>query len=119
MSLVLRRLLFCVVFCWLLLAGKGTMAQTALPSLSDPAISPDGRRLRLCRVGTYGREAKIPDAAEGGSETCVADVVGRRQDAFLHERCDGRGEYLGSAGGLARVGEGADSLQGRACVVAE
>src|SRR5580692_259344 len=51
MSLVLRRLLLCVLVCCALLAGKGTMAQTALPSLSDPAISPDGREIAFVSGG--------------------------------------------------------------------
>src|SRR5438270_12098776 len=51
MSLVLRRLLICVVFCWVLAEGKGAMAQTVLPSLSDPAISPDGREIAFVSGG--------------------------------------------------------------------
>jgi hypothetical protein len=47
MSLVLRRLPACaLVFCTLI-AGQGATAQTAVPSLSDPAISPDGREIAL------------------------------------------------------------------------
>src|SRR5882762_5370890 len=51
MSLVLRRSLVCVLICCALLAGKETMAQTALPSLSDPAISPDGREIAFVSGG--------------------------------------------------------------------
>src|SRR6476469_9471730 len=51
MSLVLHRSLFCVLVCCALLAGKGVMAQTALPSLSDPAISPDGREIAFVSGG--------------------------------------------------------------------
>src|SRR5712664_2828545 len=51
MSLVLRRSLFCVLICWALLAGKGAMAQAALPSLSDPAISPDEREIAFVSGG--------------------------------------------------------------------
>src|SRR5260370_22431475 len=51
MSLVLRRSLGCVLVCCAVVAGKGTMAQTALPSLSDPAISPDGREIAFVSGG--------------------------------------------------------------------
>jgi Tol biopolymer transport system component/C-terminal processing protease CtpA/Prc len=52
MSLVLRRLFFCVVFCWVLLVGKAAMvAQAVLPSLSEPAISPDGREIAFVSGG--------------------------------------------------------------------
>src|SRR5437762_4732304 len=51
MSLVLRRLSLAVVFCWGLFAGKGAIGQAALPSLSDPAISPDGREIAFVSGG--------------------------------------------------------------------
>jgi len=51
MSLVLRRLLFCVIFCGASIAGKGSQAQAVLPSLSDPAISPDGREIAFVSGG--------------------------------------------------------------------
>jgi tricorn protease len=51
MSLVLRRSLFCVLVCCALLAGRGAKAQTVLPSLSDPAISPDGREIAFVSGG--------------------------------------------------------------------
>src|SRR3984957_6435073 len=51
MPLVLRRSLLCVLVCWALLAGKGAMAQAALPSLSDPAISPDGKEIAFASGG--------------------------------------------------------------------
>jgi tricorn protease len=51
MSLVPRRLLLCVLVCCVSLAGKGSMAQTALPSLSDPAVSPDGREIAFVSGG--------------------------------------------------------------------
>ena len=50
MSLVLRRLLFCAVVCWVLLGGVG-VAQAVLPSLSDPTISPDGREIAFVSGG--------------------------------------------------------------------
>src|SRR5580692_12622268 len=51
MPLVLRRSLLCVLVCCALLAGKGAMAQTPLPSLSDPAISPDGKEIAFVSGG--------------------------------------------------------------------
>ena len=51
MSLVLRRLLFCVLVCGVLLAARGAMARAALPSLSDPSISPDGREIAFVSGG--------------------------------------------------------------------
>jgi len=51
MSLVLSRLLSGAVVCWVLLAAMGVMAQTALPSLSDPAISPDGKEIAFVSGG--------------------------------------------------------------------
>src|SRR5580692_8065365 len=51
MSLVLRRSPLCVVIFWALLIGRGAMAQTALPSLSDAAISPDGREIAFVSGG--------------------------------------------------------------------
>jgi tricorn protease len=51
MSLVLRRLpLRALVLC-ALIAGKGVMAQTALPSLNDPAVSPDGLEIAFVSGG--------------------------------------------------------------------
>jgi hypothetical protein len=38
MSLVLRRLPLCALAFCALIAGKGAIAQTVLPSLSDPAV---------------------------------------------------------------------------------
>jgi tricorn protease len=51
MSLVLRRLPLCALVLCALIAGKGVMAQTALPSLSDPAVSPDGREIAFVSGG--------------------------------------------------------------------
>jgi tricorn protease len=51
MALVLRRSPLCALIFWVLLAGKGAMAQTTLPSLSDPAISPDGREIAFVSGG--------------------------------------------------------------------
>jgi len=51
MSLVLRRLPLCALVLCALIAGKGAMAQTALPSLSDPAVSPDGREIAFVSGG--------------------------------------------------------------------
>src|SRR6202012_4288975 len=65
------------------------------------------------------REREVSDAAESRCEACMADVVGGWEDAFLYERCVGRGEYLGRAGGCACFGKGADALQRRARVVAK
>src|ERR1700727_2626468 len=62
MSLVRRRLLLCVLVCCALLAGKGAMAQTPLPSLSDPAISPDGKEISFVSGGD------IWTVASGGGE---------------------------------------------------
>ena len=62
MSLVPRRLLFCVLVGGVLLAARGAMAQAALPSLSDPSISPDGREIAFVSGGDIwtvaGREEK-------------------------------------------------------------
>jgi tricorn protease len=65
MSLGLRRSLVGVfVFC-IFLVGRGATAQTALPSLSDPAISPDGREIAFVSGGdiwtvpTAGGEAHL------------------------------------------------------------
>ena len=51
MSLVPRRLLLCVLVFCVSVAGSGAMAQTALPSLSDPAISPNGREIAFVSGG--------------------------------------------------------------------
>jgi tricorn protease len=51
MSLVLRRSPLCALIFWALLVGKGAMAQTALPSLSDAAISFDGREIAFVSGG--------------------------------------------------------------------
>ncbi len=51
MSLVLRRLsLFAVVF-FVLLTAEDAWAQAVLPSLSDPAVSPDGREIAFVSGG--------------------------------------------------------------------
>jgi hypothetical protein len=52
-----------VLVCCALLAGKGTMAQTALPSLSDPAISPDGREIAWPR---NKKDRKVPGGYHRG-----------------------------------------------------
>ncbi len=51
MSLVLRRSPLCALIFCALLVGRGAMAQTALPSLSDAAISPDGREIAFVSGG--------------------------------------------------------------------
>jgi tricorn protease len=51
MSLVLCRVLLCAFVFWALLAGRGAMAQAALSSLSDPAVSPDGREIAFVSGG--------------------------------------------------------------------
>jgi tricorn protease len=51
MSLVLRRLLFGALIFSVSLMGKCAVAQVALPSLSDPAISPDGREIAFVSGG--------------------------------------------------------------------
>jgi tricorn protease len=62
MSLVLRRLLLGLLVCCVSLAGKEAMAQAVLPSLSDPAISPDGREIAFASGGD------IWTVAAGGGE---------------------------------------------------
>ncbi len=62
MSLVLRRLLLCVLVCCVSLAGKEAIAEAVLPSLSDPAISPDGREIAFVSGGD------IWTVAAGGGE---------------------------------------------------
>jgi len=51
MSLVLRRVSLCVLVCCVLFAGRVATGQTALPSLSDPAISPDGHEIAFVSGG--------------------------------------------------------------------
>ncbi len=62
MSLVPRRSLVCALLCWALIAAKGAMAQGVLPSLSDPAVSPDGREIAFVSGGD------IWTVAAGGGE---------------------------------------------------
>jgi tricorn protease len=50
MALVLRRLPACALVLFALLSGSA-IAQTVLPSLSDPAISPDGREIAFVSGG--------------------------------------------------------------------
>ena len=51
MSLALRRPRLCALVFFTLLAGKSVVGQTALPSLSEPAISPDGREIAFASGG--------------------------------------------------------------------
>jgi tricorn protease len=51
MSLVLRRSVLCALVFWGLLVGMSAIAQTVLPSLSDPAVSPDGREIAFVSGG--------------------------------------------------------------------
>jgi tricorn protease len=51
MSLALRRSLLGAFVFWAVLVGKGAMAQAALPSLSEPAISPDGKEIAFASGG--------------------------------------------------------------------
>ncbi|MGH9596408.1 MAG: peptidase S41, partial [Edaphobacter sp.] len=51
MSLVLRRSILCVLVCCVFLVGRNATAQTALPSLSDPAISPNGHEIAFVSGG--------------------------------------------------------------------
>src|ERR1700747_1842836 len=88
MSLVLRRLLFCVVFCWVLLAGTGAMGQAALPSLSDPAISPDGREIAF---------------VSGGGIWTVAGAGGEAHLLVTHPATESRPMYSPDGGKLAFV----------------
>ena len=107
----------------------------------ESAPSPDGQTIVLMARGLSSAqwwrnghahidetEVWLKPVAESGkyqmllkadAKACVADVVAGWQDTVLHERCDGRGEYLGGAGGCANFGQGTDPLQGRARVVAE
>ena len=65
MSLVLRRLPLCVLVFWIVLTGESAKAQPMLPSLSDPAVSPDGREITFASggdiwtVATTGGEAHL------------------------------------------------------------
>ncbi len=51
MSLALRQLRLCALVLFTLLAGKSVVGQTALPSLSEPAISPDGKEIAFASGG--------------------------------------------------------------------
>ena len=51
MSLDLRRSFLCALVSLVLLSGGVAVAQTALPSLSDPAISPDGHEIAFVSGG--------------------------------------------------------------------
>jgi tricorn protease len=51
MRLVLRRSFLFVFLLTALMAGQGLVAQASLPSLSDPAISPDGREIAFVSGG--------------------------------------------------------------------
>jgi len=51
MSLALRRPRLCALVFFMLLAGKSVVGQTALPSFSEPAISPDGREIAFASGG--------------------------------------------------------------------
>src|SRR5579871_5199866 len=51
MSLVLRRSLLVALFFGVCLAGRSAVAQAALPSLSEPAISPDGHEIAFVSGG--------------------------------------------------------------------
>jgi tricorn protease len=51
MGLVLRCPLVCALVFFVFLTGHGVGAQTVLPSLSDPAISPDGREIAFVSGG--------------------------------------------------------------------
>src|SRR5580698_6711893 len=62
MSLVLRRVSLCVLVCCVLFAGRVATGQTALPSLSDPTISPDGKEIAFVSGGD------IWTVASGGGE---------------------------------------------------
>ena len=88
MSLVPRRLFLCVLICCVLLAGKGTMAQTALPSLSDPAISPDGREIAF---------------VSGGDIWTVAAAGGEAHLLVTHPATESRPQYSPDGTKLAFV----------------
>jgi tricorn protease len=51
MSLVLRRLLPCALVLLVLFTDKSAVTQTVLPSLSEPAVSPDGREIAFVSGG--------------------------------------------------------------------
>jgi tricorn protease len=69
MSLGLRRSLLGALVFGVLSAGQGAVAQTALPSLSDPAISPDGREIAFVSGGDIWTVA----AAGGEAHLLVTD----------------------------------------------
>jgi tricorn protease len=69
MSLGLRRSLLGTLVCGVLLVGQGAVAQTALPSLSDPAISPDGHEIAFVSGGDIWT---VP-AAGGEAHLLVTD----------------------------------------------
>src|SRR5258706_2095467 len=88
MSLVPRRFLLCVLVCCVSLAGKGAMAQAALPSLSDPAISPDGRETAF---------------ASGGDIWTVAAAGGEAHLLVTHPATESRPMYSPDGTKLAFV----------------
>jgi len=69
MSLVLRRSLLGALVFGVLLVGQGAVAQTALPSLSDPAVSPDGHEIAFVSGGDIWT---VP-AAGGEAHLLVTD----------------------------------------------
>lgn len=98
MSLARRRLLLCVLICCSSLAGRGAMAQAVLPSLRDPAISPDGREIAFCvgrrhldGSGGGRRGASYGDASGNG---VAAAVFAGWDEAGICFSPDGGGEYL-------------------------
>ncbi|MEO6806653.1 MAG: S41 family peptidase [Edaphobacter sp.] len=69
MSLTLRRCLLCVLVCCVFLVGRNATAQAALPSLSDPAISPGGHEIAFVSGGDIWTVA----AAGGEAHLLVTD----------------------------------------------
>jgi tricorn protease len=99
MSLGLRRSLFCVLVCCALLAGKRAMAQAALPSLSDPAISPDGREIAFVSGGDIWTVA-----AGGGEAHLLVTHPARVEDTGPSRADDGDASSACGCGGCPAAG---------------
>ena len=81
-----------------LLIGKGAMAQTALPSLSEPAISPDGKEIAFASGGDIWT---VP--AAGGEAHLLVTHPGRVRAVMGKLKDDPTAETLAGVAELWRV----------------
>jgi tricorn protease len=93
----LRRLSVYAFVCLALLSGRSGLAQTALPSLSDPAISPNGREIAFISGGD------IWTVAAGGGEAHLLVTHPATESRPLYSPDGTKMAFVSTRSGVANI----------------